>query len=163
MRPLLRLACLGSLSAVSVTLFLGPAPAGAGGPSSIVGSWQGQGSATPTATAGVFNVTDNGVGVATHVGAFVLVSSEVDSFLTGGISDGMCTLTTPSGDTIVATYGGSLALTGPTSIAFTSPGQIIGGTGRFQSATGTIVFKGTADTTSARIIGTFVASLVSVR
>ena len=159
MRPLARLACLGTLAAVSVTLFLGAAPAGAGGPSSIVGSWQGQGSATPTATPGVFDVTDNGVGVATRVGAFVLASSEVDSFLTGGISDGMCALTTPSGDTIVATYAGSLALTGPTSIAFTSPGQIIGGTGRFQRATGTIVFKGTADTTSARIVGTFVATL----
>ena len=157
MRPIQRLGLLvGLILGISVVL---PATVLATTSETIDGTWQAQGSATPTATPGVYAVHDSGVGVATNVGSYTLAASEFASFTTGEISDGSWTLTTPAGDTLAASYAGSLSWTGPAAITFASPGQITGGSGRFAGATGTIVFSGTADMTTGHIIGSFVASL----
>jgi len=90
---------------------------------------------------------------------FALAASELENFATGAIDGGAFTWTTPAGDTVVGTYAGSFAPTSPTAVAFSSPGQITGGTGRFSGASGSIVFSGTGNPVTFDILGSFVATV----
>ena len=146
------------LLAASAALQLAPS-AVAAQPFSVSGSWTGQGTIGPTATPGVFASTDSGRGHATRIGVFALAASELDDFSTGAVTDGAFELTTPSSDTIFGTYSGSFVPLGPTTTAFSTYGQITGGTGRFSGASGPILFTGTASAVTLGITGKFVASL----
>jgi hypothetical protein len=154
-----RLLRVAVLLAVSAMTLLAANRAFAGGTWSVAGSWQGHLSAAPTANPFVFSVSDTGVGHATRLGAFTTVASELDNFLTGSISEGAFTLTTPSGASVTGTYSGSFTPVGPNTVAFVSPGEITGGTGRFSGATGTIMFSGVGNSATFELSGRFVATL----
>jgi hypothetical protein len=99
--------------------------------SSIVG---GTGNAVDTA--------DAGAGTLAHLGRFTMAASETVDFSTSTVTDGVVTLTAANGDTLYASYSGTIL---PGLVGYRVAGPITGGTGRFMGATGQIVLDGTFD------------------
>jgi hypothetical protein len=103
----------------------------------------------------VIRTADTGSGHASHLGRFTLEAGETIDLATGTITNGFYTMTAANGDSVTGTYSGQ-ALPGLTGYEVSGP--VTGGTGRFASATGFLVWHGTLDpialTFSDKICGT---------
>jgi hypothetical protein len=148
-----------TLALVSAAALALPAAALAAQPFSIVGSWDGYVTVSPTSDPGVLSITNDGRGHATRIGVFSLTALQLDNFSTGAVSDGAFKWTTPAGDTIIGTYSGSFVRPDPSTVAFTAPGAITGGIGRFKGASGSLVFSGTGSVITRDFSGTLVGTL----
>ncbi len=87
---------------------------------------------------------DVAVGHATRLGAYTLIAQERIDLVTLQISSGGWTLVTKHG-TLFGTYAGRAEFTGPSTIAYRVSGPILGGTGRYEGASGSVHFDGAAD------------------
>jgi hypothetical protein len=84
-----------------------------------------------------------GAGVGTHLGRFTVTASQCA--LPGGITaDGRGTYTAENGDLLYFTYSGQTTLQGLL-LTFTLSGTFVGGTGRFEGATGSTTSIGGID------------------
>ena len=93
-----------------------------------------------------------GEGVGTHLGRFTVTASQCA--LPGGITaDGLGTYTAENGDLLYFIYSGHTTRQGLV-VSFTLSGTFVGGTGRFEGATGTTTGIGAIDlsTGSARAV-----------
>src|SRR5215831_14743256 len=93
----------------------------------------------------IIETQDVATGNATHLGRFTMHASEhVSSTLE--VTGGSFTLTAANGDTIFGSYTGNGAPTAtPGVISYAVCGPILGGTGRFAGAGGTLRFDGGAN------------------
>ena len=106
----------------------------------------------------VIDVT--GSGQATELGKYTAHYRECLLPATGTVTAGSFTLTAANGDMVFGTYGGQAAPTGdPHVIAFDDPGVIIGGTGRFAAAEGTVTQSGHANMATGQYEGRLTGSL----
>ena len=96
------------------------------------------GSATTTPLGGpIVAVQLEATGTATHLGRFSLEAPHiVDQATLTGV--GTLVLTAANGDTLTADFVGTARLVEPPIVAITETATVIGGTGRFAGATGTI-------------------------
>lgn len=87
---------------------------------------------------------DVAAGHATRLGAYTLVAQERIDLVTLRITSGVWTVATKHG-TLFGTYAGNAEFTGPSTIAYHVSGPILGGTGRYEGASGSVHFDGAAD------------------
>jgi hypothetical protein len=87
---------------------------------------------------GTVDTASSGEGNATQLGKFTVVDDVGTLNLMTGEFSGSYTLIAASGDTLSGEFDGGL--TGPTT--FHTSGPIVGGTGRFAGAEGTLTFDG---------------------
>lgn len=100
----------------------------------------------PTSDPAVVVTEDWGTGYATHLGRYTLRASEHVNLATLAVTGGTYTLTAANGDTVYGSYEGQAAPTAdPAVITYRVSGPILGGTGRFEGATGFIVWEGFAN------------------
>jgi len=90
-------------------------------------------------------------GVGTHVRRYLLIAREVVNPSTGEVSQGAFIMLSADGSTISGRYSGQ-ATFGSTSLRWVANGEIIGGTGRFKGATGTINFEGSSDLSTCKSV-----------
>jgi hypothetical protein len=90
----------------------------------------------------VVQTAETGSGNATHLGHFTMVASETVDFGTLAVTNGQYTLTAANGDTVSGTYSGHIV---PGLTGYLVSGPITDGTGRFEGATGFLVWRGTFD------------------
>lgn len=103
------------------------------------GTWTGSTiSALPVTPDQVF-VVASGPGQATIVGAFVMTSPHMTFLATFGV-EGTQVFVAANGDTLNATFAGALAPNADGNLEGELPATIIGGTGRFDGATGSYTF-----------------------
>jgi hypothetical protein len=88
----------------------------------------------------------SGAGTATHLGKYVYSSTECFNPSNGAVTDGVFELAAASGDAVTGTFSGHAVPTQqPNIVTFQHSAQISGGTGRFASGDGELVFMGEAD------------------
>jgi hypothetical protein len=145
---------------VCVVLFAIPAPAAVTVPITV--KYAGTFEVTPedpSPCEGVL-LTDTLTGTGSHLGLFTATYPHCVNFAAGTFS-GTATFTASNGDRLFVLLGGAAddltcLATGLCDVSFT--GTIIGGTGRFEGAGGTLAGTGTADlnasTTTATLTGT---------
>jgi len=80
-----------------------------------------------------------------HLGRTTVFLNLVIDFPAGTLVSEELTYTAPNGDVLRAAIVGTFALTGPTTVAFSGSQTFTGGTGRFERASGSAPFEGTAD------------------
>jgi hypothetical protein len=90
----------------------------------------------------VIQTVDTGSGIGTHVGRYTLVGSETVDLGALTVTNGSLTITAANGDTVNATYSGTIL---PGLTGYVVSGPITGGTGRFAGATGYLTLNGTFD------------------
>ena len=105
------------------------------------GNWEGK---TVSATLVSFvplvvAVVSDGTGNLTHLGRYEMTSPHL-SYIETGMVEGTQIFTAANGDVINATISGQLLPTADGALAGTLKGVIIGGTGRFEGATGSYDF-----------------------
>ena len=88
---------------------------------------------------------DTGTCSLTHLGRTTVFLNLVIDFPAGTLVSEELTYTAPNGDVLRAAIVGTFVLTGPTTVAFSGSQTFTGGTGRFQRASGSAPFEGTAD------------------
>ena len=104
------------------------------------GRIDGQFVTAPTAIPWIVTSQVAATGKGTHVGAFTKVTSDVIDLSTLWVV-GAFTMTTANGDLLMGVYSGPLAFgNSPCAISWILNATIVGGTGRFQHATGEFVF-----------------------
>lgn len=102
----------------------------------------GQFVATPTAVPWIVISQDAGTGNVTHIGACKMVGIDMID-LSAMWMVGAFTWTATNGDLLMGEYSGPMAFgNSPGSISWLLTATIVGGTGRFQHATGEFVFVG---------------------
>jgi hypothetical protein len=100
---------------------------------------------TPTSNPALMLGEAHAIGLATHLGAFTKVTSDVVNILTGEVT-GAFTMTTASGDQLKGEYSGLFAFGAmPGTLSWLLNATITGGTGRFLHATGEFVFVAEVD------------------
>ena len=132
-----------TLKAILTTLFgsalLWASPAGASD-LPFKGRLDGSFVATPTENPMIMVGGAQAVGLATHIGAFTKVTSDVTNIVTGEVV-GAFTMTAANGDHLTGVYRGFLAFgASPGTFSWLLNATITGGTGRFLHATGEFVF-----------------------
>ena len=102
--------------------------------------------ASPTKDPHIVLTSDHAVGELTSVGSFTLSAQEYINLQTLEISQAHFTITSANGDKLTGTYRGTAHMDGiPNVIEYDVTGFISGGTGRFEGASGAIVFHGSGD------------------
>lgn len=84
------------------------------------------------------------VGTATHLGRFTVVASQCLDPATGTIAKGEAIFTAANGDQLFARHSGRVTGSPPV-LAFELTYSVTGGTGRFATASGTIMARGDFD------------------
>jgi hypothetical protein len=98
--------------------------------------------------AGFFRTYGAGEGTGTHLGHFSVTASQCG--LPGGITEGgRGTYTAANGDLLYFTYTGRTSRTGFT-VNLSSSGTFVGGTGRFEGATGSATAIGSVDLSTGK-------------
>lgn len=139
----------GVVAAAAVVLAV-PLAADARATHGFKGSGTGTFTITPTADPAVVLTEDVAVGHATRLGKYTLHARELVNLATLEVTDGSWTMVTKTG-TLFGTYAGYAEGLSPTEIAYHVTGPILGGTGRWEGATGTIRFDGRADLAAGRL------------
>ena len=148
------------LNGLSVTvLLLGAAAAlEAGEAVPFKATWSGATvSAEPTDDPDVVFVTTAGTGRGTHLGKFTMVSPHLSHLLTFEV-EGMHIFTAANGDELIGEFSGQFTPTPDGFLVASLPSTIVGGTGRFEGATGeydfSIIFNLATFESTATIQGT---------
>ncbi|MBK9385289.1 MAG: hypothetical protein IPN34_10790 [Planctomycetes bacterium] len=102
---------------------------------------------TPTATPGVFSLSIDSQGIASHLGLTVGSSTHtVDMTGTPTVQFGSTTYIAANGDRLFAHYSGTASAPNASGvITFSGTQTFTGGTGRFHGATGSTSMQGTAN------------------
>jgi len=100
---------------------------------------------------GTVITNDFAEGIAPRLGKYTLIAREVIK-QNGEVSDGAFVITAADGGTIRGTYSGIAAFEAA-SASWVADGSIIGGTGRFAGATGTVHLDGFSDLRTCEIVG----------
>jgi hypothetical protein len=101
-----------------------------------------------------------GEGVGTHLGRFTVTASQCA--LPGGITaDGRGTYAAANGDRLYFTYSGHNSRQG-LAVTFTLSGTFVGGTGRFEGATGSATSIGAIDLSTGKAWADWVGQISSV-
>jgi hypothetical protein len=145
-----------AIAALVVTV-AAAAPAGAQKQVPFKGTFQGQDTDTGS-TPSTVTVATTGTGIATHLGQFSF-SQEVTVNLSNGTDTGSARLIAANGDSVDVTIVGSGETTStPGLFSITETWTIIGGTGRFAGAQGSVIVdrlaSGITFLTSASFHGT---------
>lgn len=126
---------------VLLVVFVGAAPSQAGKLVPFKGHWAGQTvSAAPTDDPNVIFVTTDGGGNATHLGKFTMISPHFSNLLTLE-AFGSQFFTAANGDQLEAEFVGQFVPTPDGFLEAELQATIVGGTGRFENATGHYVFE----------------------
>jgi hypothetical protein len=96
----------------------------------------------------LIRTSDAATGHGTHVGRYTLQGAETINLATGAITDGRFTITAADGSTLTGTYTGQAR---PELSGYDVSGPITGGTGRFEEATGFLVWHGQFDPTTLEL------------
>jgi hypothetical protein len=101
----------------------------------------------PSTPGALFGVTITGTCRFTHLGRTEMAAAQDVFAGPGGLSlAGGAVYTAANGDRIQTSYGGPVQVTGPVSVSFSGTETIVGGTGRFAGATGSVHYEGDAVT-----------------
>lgn len=96
--------------------------------------------ATPTPNPAIMLSEAHAVGLATHLGEFTKVTSDVVDIVTGE-TEGVFTMTAANGDHLTGAYSGYITFGAtPGAFSWLLKATFTGGTGRFHHATGEFVF-----------------------
>lgn len=127
---------------LGATTFIGPAAADPGAekarPLTVSLDFSGT-DATFTCDPGLVPAGQAGTGHLSHLGRVELSGGHCNNFATLEFTDGFATYVAANGDTIDIEYSGQAVLT-PEGFEGSGTGEIVGGTGRFASASGEIDF-----------------------
>jgi hypothetical protein len=99
-------------------------------------------------SADLIRTSDSATGHGTHVGRYTLQGAETINLATGAITDGRFTITAADGSTFTGTYSGQAR---PGLSGYDVSGPVTGGTGRFEGATGFLVWHGQFDPTTLKL------------
>ena len=124
----------------------------AGDRGSLRGVEIGQLITNPGPQASTVITSDFAEGIAPRLGKYTLIAREEIDTQTGEVRDGAFEITAAGGATIRGTYDGQASFSG-TSASWIADGTIIGGTGRFAGARGTVHFEGSSDFSTCRSVG----------
>jgi hypothetical protein len=102
-----------------------------------------------------------GEGTATQLGRYTVTLSFCQRPHVG-LTDGVGAFVAANGDLLTFTFYGTSSFVPPQFVLFTSYATFTGGTGRFESATGSAVVAGTIDVTKPENDGTWVGTISSV-
>jgi hypothetical protein len=102
--------------------------------------------------------TDHLRGDGTPLGSFTAVYPHLVNFDTATFS-GVAVFTTADGHRLVVQLGGSASPTSPTTYAVTYAGPILGGTGRFEGASGVLTGPGTVDLANLTVAATLTGTI----
>jgi hypothetical protein len=143
-------------------MFVLASPAGASAPAAVTAPITLTYTATFTVTPGDPSpcegvpITDTATGTGSHLGRFTATYPHCVDFAANTFS-GTATFTAANGDLLFVLLGGSAddpTCTTVCGVSFTM-GTIIGGTGRFESAEGTLTGTGTVDLNASTITAAF--------
>jgi hypothetical protein len=110
---------------------------------------------------GEIRLSLSGEGIATHLGRFSVAFSFCSRpDLT--LADGQGTFVAANGDRLHFTFEGTSAPASPPSLTFTSFATFVGGTGRFENASGRAVVTGTVNTETGMGHGRWDGTISSV-
>jgi len=124
-------------SLVGLIFFAGP---GSAAELPFAGRIQGSFVANPTSDPNVYVGGAQAAGIATHLGAFTKVTSDVSNIATGAVN-GAFTMTAPNGDLLQGVYNGFIVPgDAPGTFSWVLNATFTGGTGRFLHADGEFVF-----------------------
>ena len=98
---------------------------------------------------------DTGTCWLTHLGRSTVSLNLVIDFVAGSIVSQEVTYTAANGDVLRAVIVGTFTITGPTTVAFGGSQNFTGGTGRFERASGSAPFEGSADLATSTSVFTF--------
>jgi hypothetical protein len=115
----------------------------------IGGSCETSLAAPPIVTPPILTQNDVGVCQLAHLGRVSVYDTQQINLATG-TETAQVTFTAANGDELRLTNVGANERMGPTTIRFTGTMTVVGGTGRFASATGQITADGTADLVSGQ-------------
>jgi hypothetical protein len=104
----------------------------------------------------------NATGNATQLGNFTYdFPHSVDRSVTPAIGQGYATFTAANGDQVFAYVTGQATPVAPGQLHVVETGEILGGTGRFEDASGDFVVDRTIDTVNLTTIGSFEGTIAS--
>jgi|SRR4051812_11518234 hypothetical protein len=104
----------------------------------------------------------NATGNATQLGSFTYdFPHSVDRSVNPAIGQGYATFTAANGDQVFAYVTGQATPTTPGQLHVVETGEILGGTGRFQDASGDFVVDRTIDTVNLTTSGSFEGTIAS--
>lgn len=101
----------------------------------------------------IVHTTDQLAGVGSHLGSFTAEYPHLVNF-TAGTFAGTATFTAANGDLLIIELGGTGSATSETTFAIELVGTIVGGTGRFEDAVGSVTGTGTVDLAALRVNAT---------
>ena len=101
----------------------------------------------------IVQTTDQLAGEGSHLGRFTAEYPHLVNF-TAGTFAGTATFRAANGDLLVMELGGTGSPTSATTFAVGLVGTIVGGTGRFEDAVGSVAGTGTVDLAALEVIAT---------
>ena len=108
----------------------------------------------PSSPGALFGVTITGTCRFTHLGRTDMAARQDVFAGPGGLSlAGHAVYTAANGDLLETSYSGPVQQTGPASVSFSGTETIVGGTGRFAGATGSVRYAGEAVTAPPGVPG----------
>ena len=114
----------------------------------------------PGGSPGIFLSTDVSSGVASHLGRYDFLAHETYDANQNAVTAASFTITTRRGS-LSGSYTATLGVGArPNILTYHAPGVITGGTGRYDGATGTIVFDGFGDLLTSALEDHFTAEVV---
>ena len=154
-----RIAARLALTAVTAVVLAGPAAAG--NMVAFKGTLEGSFTATPDPPPSI-NRQLNATGNATLLGGFTYdFPHSVDRSVTPATGVGYSTFTAANGDQVFAFITGQATLVMPGLLHTVENGTILGGTRRFENASGGFVIERSIDTINLTTIGSFVGTISS--
>jgi hypothetical protein len=101
-------------------------------------------------------------GNATHLGSFTFdFPHSVDRSVIPATGVGIATFTAANGDQVFALIHGEATLASPGILQGVENGEILGGTGRFENASGSFVIERLIDTVNLTTVGAFTGTISS--
>jgi hypothetical protein len=148
-----------ALAALAVLNFVGPVAAGEQVP--FNGTLEGSFTVIPVPPPEINRQLD-ATGKASHFGKFTYdFPHSVDRSVMPATGVGISTFTAANGDQVFALILGEATLFAPGVLLGVEEGTILGGTGRFEGATGSFVIERLIDTVNLTTIGTFEGTISS--